>query len=201
MTVYKKPPSPAIDWAVEILLSECGLRGSINVLNLGCGTGRNLHHLAKMGHNVWGLDISATSIEAAKLRFSSEPTPGDFEFICYDQVNELPYDSCHFDLVISIFAYNEIRDKSLRLKCLKEIERILRRPGYLLLMVPDSGNTASLTVTERYNDELKSYVAFSLHDLINECHPPLRLTNYVSKQKKTGGEVGLDHLSLWRVDE
>jgi len=200
MIEYKKPPSPVIDWALDLLDGDAEVRRPMNVLNLGCGTGRNLHHLAKMGHSVWGLDISAALIEAAHKRFEQDKTSGRYAFDCLDQVKELPYQNGQFDLAISIFAFNEIADRTLRLKCLKEVVRVLKKPGHLLLQVPDSGSHDAVKVTERYRGDVKTFIAFSLLDLLKECSPPLRLTNYILKNNNSGGEIEMDHVSLWRAE-
>src|SRR5690348_2790166 len=39
-----------------------------NILDLGCGTGRNSNYLADNGNNVTGIEISKTAIEIAKTR-------------------------------------------------------------------------------------------------------------------------------------
>ena len=39
-----------------------------NILDLGCGTGRNSNYLAREGNNVIGIEISKTAIGIAKAR-------------------------------------------------------------------------------------------------------------------------------------
>jgi cyclopropane fatty-acyl-phospholipid synthase-like methyltransferase len=53
-------PQPAF-----VRLEEAGaIRGS--VLDVGCGTGENLLHMAAKGHEAWGVDGAKTAIAAAK---------------------------------------------------------------------------------------------------------------------------------------
>lgn len=53
----------------HLLLGEIKLGG--NVVDIGFGSGRDLHFLLNQGYNVWGIDPSAPFVEHAKKRFAA----------------------------------------------------------------------------------------------------------------------------------
>ena len=45
---------------------------TIKVIEFGCGSGANIRYAAKLGLDVYAVDISATAIEYAKAKFKEE---------------------------------------------------------------------------------------------------------------------------------
>ena len=48
---------------------------TIKVIEFGCGSGANIRYAAKLGLDVYAVDISATAIEYAKAKFKEEGLP------------------------------------------------------------------------------------------------------------------------------
>lgn len=60
-----------------VRLAEAGvIRGA--VLDIGCGTGENALHLARLGYEVWGIDLAPTAIEKAKLKATQRGLKANF---------------------------------------------------------------------------------------------------------------------------
>jgi SAM-dependent methyltransferase len=66
------------------------------ILEIGCGTGRLLLHLAQAGHNLTGLDLSRTALDSARRKLETIDLAG--------QVETVQADMRHFELPDRTFA-------------------------------------------------------------------------------------------------
>jgi len=98
------------------------------ILDLGCGNGRYFEYLKEKKVNYFGIDNSTGLIEIAKSRY-----PG-VNFQTADALN-LPFSENFFDKVISIATFHHIPSKEFRIKFLKEVKRVLKPGGILILTV------------------------------------------------------------------
>lgn len=97
------------------------------VLDLGCGDGLNIKILKQMGvRNIVGVDISKFLL---KLAQKNNP---DVKFYLAS-VDDLPFDSFSFDIVLADSVFHHLIGFS---KSLKEIERVLKRRGRLYFIDP-----------------------------------------------------------------
>ncbi|WP_020669631.1 class I SAM-dependent methyltransferase [Amycolatopsis nigrescens] len=71
------------------------------VLELGCGAGANLAHVATLGARCVGVDIAPTRIKAAAARWG---TAANLEFVTADAVDHLTGSRVVYDVVFSIFG-------------------------------------------------------------------------------------------------
>lgn len=136
--LFDKPPSSLVKWGIFnffFLNNKRSFDEKINILLIGCGTGRNAHYLSKLGHNVTGFDVSKESIALAKLRYVKYPVKSNFNFLTHNLKEGLPFDNDSFDLVIDIFVYNEQICNNTRKFYLKEVSRVLNTNGCILLGV------------------------------------------------------------------
>lgn len=104
--------------------------GVEKVLDLGCGSGRNLIPLAEEGFDVSGIDASKEGIEIAHDILNQEDLEADLE--TEDVFEPLPYADNSFDAVVSVQvlqhgSLNQIKH------AIEEIKRILR-PGGLIFV-------------------------------------------------------------------
>jgi ubiquinone/menaquinone biosynthesis C-methylase UbiE len=100
------------------------------VLDLGCGNGRLLGIFKERKINIdyIGVDNSDKLVEEAKKNF-----PGvNFQIA---NALKLPFPENYFDKVYSIAVLHHIPSKELRSQFLKEIKRVLRPGGLLILTV------------------------------------------------------------------
>lgn len=102
------------------------LRSSINILEVGCGTGSNLWFAAREGFNAFGVEASASAVAFANSRIASDGLQA--QIIQGDFVS-LPFPDNHFDLVFdrgSIVCC----DLDSGQKAVNEVYRVLRPAGY-----------------------------------------------------------------------
>ncbi|MBU0546816.1 MAG: methyltransferase domain-containing protein [Patescibacteria group bacterium] len=114
---------PEIDFLFEKLLEK----GDV-VLDLGCGNGRWLESFKKREVEYFGLDNSEELIKIAQTKYP------DTNFIKANALN-LPFSDDYFDKVYSIAVFHQIPSEEFRLRFLKEVKRVLKPGGLLILTV------------------------------------------------------------------
>jgi SAM-dependent methyltransferase len=97
---------------------------SLDILDVGCGTGANLEMLAQFG-NADGVDISEEALEFCRARGLQQVRQGAAE--------ALPYENNSFDLVTGLDVVEHLDDD---VAGLKEMRRVLRPDGRAVLFVP-----------------------------------------------------------------
>jgi SAM-dependent methyltransferase len=93
------------DYAAECryVLDLAEVDGALNILELGCGTGGHAEQFARLGHSVFGVDLSAEMIRIASERRAA--LPGDLaDHIDFAQGDLREFRSgAKYDLVVSLF--------------------------------------------------------------------------------------------------
>jgi SAM-dependent methyltransferase len=97
---------------------------TLNILDVGCGTGANLEMLSEFG-DAEGVDVSAEALSFCRARGLRNVKQGEAE--------ALPYGAESFDLVTGLDVVEHLDDD---LAGLQEMRRVLRRDGRALLFVP-----------------------------------------------------------------
>ena len=122
-------PHPDIDRVVKLIGDADGSR----ILDLGCGTGRHIVYLARLGFDVYGFDASPKALSMTQEWLNDE----DLEATLFEHQMEdpFPYENNFFDTVISIQVIHHNLMKNIR-KTINEIERVLRPGGILFVTVP-----------------------------------------------------------------
>ncbi|MCJ7789154.1 MAG: class I SAM-dependent methyltransferase [Candidatus Atribacteria bacterium] len=95
---------------------------SINILDVGCGTGINLDFLQKYG-NVFGVDFSKEAKKFCKMRGYK---------IIQANAEKLPLKENTFDLITALDLLEHLDDNM----AISEFYRVLKPDGYLILTVP-----------------------------------------------------------------
>lgn len=106
--------------ALEGYLPRTG--SGMRALDVGCGTGYHLHHLAALGFEVTGVDGSPDMLEEAR-----QTSPG--ADLLEADVTSLPFPDAGFDLALCIEVLRYLPDPE---RCIHEIARVLS-PGGLCL--------------------------------------------------------------------
>jgi len=109
-------------------IQDLDLKIGDRVLDLGCGNGRLFKLLEKNQIEYYGIDISERLIEFAK-----KDVPGG-SFVVGDITNT-PYENNFFDFVLSIAVLHHIPTDELREQSLKEVYRITKPGGKIMLTV------------------------------------------------------------------
>lgn len=124
---------------VDLFTHILGLRTEDSILDLCCGHGRHSLELARRGFkNVEGLDISHYLIKRAKLQAEREGLKVKFR---EGDARKLPYPPDSFDVVMILgnsFGYFESTKDDLQV--LKEVRRVLRPWGKILIDVADGSH-------------------------------------------------------------
>lgn len=99
------------------------------VLDLGCNDGVVASYFFDMGLDVFGFDISERALALARKRGLPKLKQGNVE-------NKLPYEDEYFDVVFWGDNAEHLFDP---LSSLKEINRITKTNGYLIITAPNMG--------------------------------------------------------------
>lgn len=113
--------------------------GPLEILDIGCGAGRNAVPLAEMGCRVVGTDLSEPMIEAARLRAQGSPAADRLTFLC-EPMAPLPFEDARFDLVIAHGVWNLATSDVEMRAGMAEAARVAR-PGASLFLFTFSRHT------------------------------------------------------------
>lgn len=101
-----------------------GSQATFEVLDVGCGTGANLEMLSEFGEPA-GVDVSAEAVSYCHER--------GFPHVNHGAAEALPFAEESFDLVTALDVVEHLDDD---VAVLKEMNRVLRPDGKILLFVP-----------------------------------------------------------------
>jgi len=101
------------------------LRKKDRILDLGCGQGRDVIYLAKLGFDSYGIDISKVAIKKIKKRCGAKNLHA---FVGNSE--KLPFENNFFDAVYCgwVLEYTNIK------KSISEIERVVKKYGIVYLV-------------------------------------------------------------------
>ena len=112
-------------WLLEKLP---GLVGR-TILDIGCGIGRLTKPLSEKAASVTGIDISDVMLEKARLSV----TDANVSFV-KASASSLPFGDQEFDVVLAVFVLQHILDDALFESALREILRVLKQGGSILIV-------------------------------------------------------------------
>lgn len=109
--------------------------GGAKGVEMGCGKGRNVIALAKEGFvsMMYGFDFSDVAILEAARRAAEEDILAKTDLKVADATEEWPYLSDHFDFGIDCAASTDIETAEGRLFAGREMFRVLKPGGFLLV--------------------------------------------------------------------
>lgn len=114
-------------------------KSKVNILEAGCGSAKRSFTLALLGYSTSGLDYSAQIIKSleknlqmveslyGKTTFS--PVKGD--------LFDIPFSDNTFDVVFNEGVLEHFLERETRIKALKEMKRILKENGMVIVVVPN----------------------------------------------------------------
>jgi len=120
---YREKPWPE----AKFLVDEYAIPGE-RILDLGCGVGQWYKFFNKKEVDYTGADFSEKLIEIAKIKYSKA------KFKVTNVIN-LPFPDNYFDKVYAIALFHHIPSKEFQTQLLKEIKRVLKPDGLLILTV------------------------------------------------------------------
>lgn len=157
------------------MLAECGDVAGKAVLDDGCGEGRFSRMLAERGAVISGIDPTIDFVEVARQKHPG----GDYRV---GVAESLPFADESFDLVISYLVILDVDDY---LSAIKEMERVLRPGGRIVLanlqsfattrvdpwIEDEDGNRLHVAV-DNYSEERGDAVTWNGISIVN-YHRPL----------------------------
>jgi ubiquinone/menaquinone biosynthesis C-methylase UbiE len=98
-------------------------------IDFGCGTGRSTRFLQKLGFDAIGVDIAEDMIKKAR---EIDPK-GDYRFVEYGNLSQFKDNA--YDLVLSVFAFDNIPTTEKKVKNFREIRSLLKNDGRIVNLV------------------------------------------------------------------
>jgi SAM-dependent methyltransferase len=135
-------PSHTGDTSIEHLHRYAFARDYIegkDVLDIACGEGYGSHLMSNIAANVVGVDISPEVIAHARNRY------GDKVTFSVGSCTDIPLSSASVDVVVSFETLEHLAGHE---QMLKEVKRVLRPTGVLILSSPDKLNYTILPKTQ-----------------------------------------------------
>ena len=121
---------------IDIYLFDQLLKGrydhSKKVLDVGCGSGRNLVYFLRNGYEVFGIDPNPRAIEEVKA-LSAELAPHNSrENFVVCPAENLPHDDATFDLIVCSAVLHFAKSEQHFDAMLRSMFRVLKPEGYFL---------------------------------------------------------------------
>lgn len=137
----KKTERRTREWTIPRLI-ESGVTAG-RVLSAGCGNGADIGVLRSLGYDAYGVDLY-------------DPIPEAMPWFHLAGADAMPFESTAFDAVICLEVIEHIPHR-LRQKAAKEMRRVLRRGGIIIVATPNR-----LFPADEHSDFLRFHSPF--HD-------------------------------------
>jgi SAM-dependent methyltransferase len=118
------------------------LRGTLPILDFGCGCGRTVRHFAALGGAVHGTDLNPRLIAWCRHNLAF----GRFETNALEP--PLPFEDDRFGLIYALSVFTHLPE-SLQTAWMDELRRLLRPGGYLVFTTHGTRYTAELDARQR----------------------------------------------------
>jgi len=153
------------------------------VLDVGCGDGALTYRIAERGADIIGIDNSEEGIKLAKEIFNKKKMPANF--ILASAYN-MPLKNNSIDCAVLSDVIEHVREPE---RLLKEIKRLLRNNGKLVISTPYRFGELlwdKYHVREYYPSELRSSLESDFKNIeIIESHPALWMFLYTYNSRWT----------------
>lgn len=115
---------------------------SLNVLDVGCGFGRNLLYLASMGHAVTGIDINASAIKQIS-EIAQKENLTQVQTMVHDLNQPIQLKKEHYDFVLSTVSLQFLKPECIP-NLLNELQQATVKQGMHLMVFPIKSDLYSL---------------------------------------------------------
>lgn len=156
----------------DFIINKLRLKKGTNILDLGCGGGRNTFALAQEGFKVTGVDINKYAIEEA---IAQNETPEEVDFV-NQNILDIAYKEC-FDSSILIFNHFSAFDIMNARKLLKKIENALVREGKVMIEIQSLSSGEALDGFQEWHI-VDQWVSGAFNQLV-------LVDNFVDKKQNT----------------
>jgi malonyl-CoA O-methyltransferase len=182
--VYETDGNPLIALEEPVVGQLLGPVAGLDVLDVGCGTGRHALRLAADDARVTAVDFSEGMLEKAR----EKPGAHAIQFVQHDLALPLPFEDAHFDRVLSSLVLEHIADLEM---LFSEMRRVCRKDGWVLATAM---HPAMMLIGRQacFRDPQTGDKIFP------QSHPN-QLSDFVMAALRSG--LVIDHLSEHAVDE
>ena len=160
------------------------LKGKKKILDLACGFGRLSVPLAKKGFEVCGVDIAKNLLQKAREKAKKERVKIEFK---HGEFLKIPYKDKTFDAVIIIWSsFCHLLTKKVQVKALKEIKRVLKKQGIVIIDLPYYKRTTGIEIFEKKGKKIKLY-RFNktlLKELAKKSELKIKIITKIKKDRK-----------------
>ena len=148
------------DWA----LSKLDLEAPSEILDIGCGGGRNAAEMLKKypSAHVSALDYSPTSVKKT-MEYNKDMIAAGRCSVLEGNVSALPFEDGRFDLVTAfetIYFWQGLAD------CFSEVRRVLKSGGLFLAANESAGADPVIHKFEKIIDGMKAYTPEEIEDAL-----------------------------------
>jgi len=128
-----------------------------NILDLGCGTGRNSNYLAERGNKVIGIEISRTALEIAKNRAHELGLAVDYRLGDIGESYKIPDNL--IDVILDVTSSNSLNEEGREIY-LKESHRVLKNGGYIFVraLAKDGNKNVKNLLKQNPGREYDTYI-------------------------------------------
>lgn len=113
-------------WYEVSFLVHQYMKAGERILDLGCGNGRIAEVIDEIKGQYVGMDVSSKLVEQAQKLHPNQ------EFVVGSMM-QLPFEDASFDHVMMIASFHHIPSRAYRAQVLKEVRRILKPGGFLIM--------------------------------------------------------------------
>jgi ubiquinone/menaquinone biosynthesis C-methylase UbiE len=135
---------------------------TLDILDVGCGTGVISLVLSEMGHNVIGVDLSEEMLKRAKEKAHNQKLRAEFQI---DDAENLSFENESFDAVINRHLLWTLLNPE---RAVTEWKRVLK-PGGKLIIIDGNGNNRN-SLRGKIHRYFVSIPLILLTELRNPCH-------------------------------
>lgn len=111
------------------------------VLDVGCGTGRVMFHLAQEGHTVHGIDSEYAMLERAKIKLNMFSHVRDKLRFHHGDVLTYDFDKRFKMALLSYNALMHFHHQDEQIALLERLHNVLEADGLLVIDLPNAGET------------------------------------------------------------
>lgn len=175
------------------LYQECARETGSPVLEVGCGTGRILINLAREGHTVTGIDLSANMLKIAQKKIDRESQPIRQKIKLYQQdMCELKLAETKFRLAMMPYAeFAHILDRKRQRQALNRIALHLKKGGYFIISM---SNWDPKEVRISYQEALKTCgkaLPLTYEGVFIDEEKQVKITRYIARGYDPAVQIAL----------
>ena len=142
---FKLTLSRSVTFLKDFLEKNGGRLSGLEILDCGCGNGRNAIPLAEMGNIVWGMDISEEALNDVRKKVRERhDLVGKIQLLCASMAEPWHFPDNSFDIVADITSFDILLSPEEIETHQREVRRVLKPDGYFLYYDMDATDPYAL---------------------------------------------------------